>query len=65
VAKERDEALKQVDELRKECLLEGALFNLDAEGRTGGDNRGQPSLRNLFRLPGLALSFRLSKDSQW
>jgi len=37
-AKERDEALKQVDELARIACCE-RLF-IDAEGRTGGDNRG-------------------------
>ena len=38
VAKQRDKALEQINELRKERLLE-RLF-IDAEGRPGGDNRG-------------------------
>ncbi|MCT0204206.1 hypothetical protein KQ302_03610 [Synechococcus sp. CS-602] len=58
VAKERDEALKQVDELRKDRLLE-RLF-IDAEGRTGGDNRG--SFFEIFRSQ-VGAEFRLSKDA--
>jgi len=38
VAKLRDKALEQINELRKDRLLE-RLF-IDAEGRPGGDNRG-------------------------
>lgn len=58
VAKERDEALRQIDELRKERLLE-RLF-VDAEGRPGGDNRG--SFFEIFKQQ-VGSEFRLEKDA--
>ncbi|TVS06913.1 MAG: hypothetical protein EA413_02450 [Cyanobium sp. PLM2.Bin73] len=58
VAKERDEALRQIDELRKERLLE-RLF-VDAEGRPGGDNRG--SFFEIFKQQ-VGAEFRLEKDA--
>lgn len=58
VAKERDEALAKVQELRKDRLLE-RLF-LDAEGRSGGDNRG--SFFEIFKQQ-VSGEFRLARDS--
>ncbi len=57
VAKERDDALRQIEELRKERLLERLFF--DAEGRTGGDNRG--SFFDIFKQQ-VGREFRLVKD---
>ena len=57
MAKERDEALRQVDDLRKDRLLE-RLF-IDAEGRPGGDNRG--SFFEIFRHQ-VGGEFRLTRD---
>jgi hypothetical protein len=57
VAKERDEALRQIEELRKDRLLERLFF--DAEGRTGGDNRG--SFFEIFKQQ-VGGEFRLVKD---
>jgi hypothetical protein len=57
VAKERDDALRQIEEIRKERLLE-RLF-LDAEGRSGGDNRG--SFFDIFKQQ-VGGEFRLVKD---
>ena len=56
VAKERDEALRQVDEMRKDRLLE-RLF-IDADGRPGGDNRG--SFFEIFKQQ-VGREFRLVK----
>jgi hypothetical protein len=58
VAKERDEALRQVDEMRKDRLLE-RLF-IDADGRPGGDNRG--SFFDIFKQQ-VGREFRLVKAS--
>lgn len=58
VAKERDEALRQVDELRKDRLLE-RLF-IDADGRPGGDNRG--SFFDIFKQQ-VGAEFKLERDS--
>ena len=57
VAKERDQALAQVEELRKDRLLE-RLF-VDAEGRPGGDNRG--SFFDIFKQQ-VGGEFKLEKD---
>lgn len=57
VAKERDAALAQVEEIRKERLLE-RLF-IDAEGRPGGDNRG--SFFDIFKQQ-VGGEFKLHKD---
>lgn len=57
VAKERDEALRQVEELRKDRLLE-RLF-IDAEGRPGGDNRG--SFFDIFKQQ-VGGEFKLERD---
>jgi len=57
-AKERDEALQDVQNLRKERLLE-RLF-VDADGRAGGDNRG--SFFEIFKHQ-VGGEFRLTKDS--
>jgi hypothetical protein len=57
VAKERDAALAQVEELRKDRLLE-RLF-IDAEGRAGGDNRG--SFFDIFKQQ-VGGEFKLEKD---
>ncbi len=57
VAKERDAALAQVEELRKDRLLE-RLF-IDAEGRPGGDNRG--SFFDIFKQQ-VGGEFKLEKD---
>ncbi|MGL6133327.1 MAG: hypothetical protein ACRC1L_03965 [Prochlorococcaceae cyanobacterium] len=57
VAKERDDALRQVEELRKDRLLE-RLF-IDAEGRPGGDNRG--SFFDIFKQQ-VGGEFRLVKE---
>jgi hypothetical protein len=57
VAKERDAALAQVEELRKDRLLE-RLF-IDAEGRPGGDNRG--SFFEIFKQQ-VGGEFKLEKD---
>jgi hypothetical protein len=57
VAKERDDALRQIEELRKERLLERLFF--DAEGRSGGDNRG--SFFDIFKQQ-VGSEFRLVKD---
>ena len=56
-AKERDEALQDVQNLRKERLLE-RLF-VDADGRAGGDNRG--SFFEIFKHQ-VGGEFRLTKD---
>lgn len=56
-AKERDEALQDVQNLRKERLLE-RLF-VDADGRAGGDNRG--SFFEIFKHQ-VGSEFRLTKD---
>lgn len=58
VAKERDAALAQVEEIRKERLLE-RLF-IDAEGRPGGDNRG--SFFEIFKQQ-VGGEFKLEKDA--
>ncbi len=58
VAKQRDKALEQINELRKERLLE-RLF-IDAEGRPGGDNRG--SFFDIFKQQ-VGGEFRLAQDS--
>ena len=58
VAKERDDALRQVEELRKDRLLE-RLF-IDAEGRPGGDNRG--SFFDIFKQQ-VGGEFRLEQDA--
>jgi hypothetical protein len=57
VAKERDDALAEVQQLRKDRLLE-RLF-IDAEGRPGGDNRG--SFFEIFKQQ-VGSEFRLTKD---
>ncbi|MCP9915330.1 hypothetical protein [Cyanobium sp. ATX 6F1] len=57
VAKERDDALAEVQQLRKDRLLE-RLF-VDAEGRPGGDNRG--SFFEIFKQQ-VGGEFRLTKD---
>ncbi|WP_143593603.1 hypothetical protein [Synechococcus sp. 1G10] len=57
VAKERDDALAEVQQLRKDRLLE-RLF-VDAEGRPGGDNRG--SFFEIFKQQ-VGSEFRLTKD---
>lgn len=57
VAKERDDALAEVQQLRKDRLLE-RLF-IDAEGRPGGDNRG--SFFEIFKQQ-VGSEFRLIKD---
>jgi DNA repair exonuclease SbcCD ATPase subunit len=56
-AKERDEALQDVQNLRKDRLLE-RLF-IDAEGRPGGDNRG--SFFEIFKQQ-VGSEFRPTKD---
>lgn len=58
VAKQRDKALEQINELRKERLLE-RLF-IDAEGRPGGDNRG--SFFDIFKQQ-VGGEFRLEQDA--
>jgi len=57
VAKERDDALAEVQQLRKDRLLE-RLF-IDAEGRPGGDNRG--SFFEIFKQQ-VGTEFRLTKE---
>jgi hypothetical protein len=58
VAKQRDKALEQISELRKERLLE-RLF-IDAEGRPGGDNRG--SFFDIFKQQ-VGREFRLVQEA--
>jgi len=57
VAKERDDALAEVQQLRKDRLLERVF--IDAEGRPGGDNRG--SFFEIFKQQ-VGSEFRLTKD---
>lgn len=59
VARERDQALSQVEALRKDRLLE-RLF-IDAEGRPGGDNRG--SFFEIFKQQ-VGGEFKLEKDAR-